>query len=217
MWVHTQASCASDSQASCASIVCFDSQASCSDEMRRPNNSCPNTIGFEWRRDLQGRRFSTLHHTAPIFKCMCERMCIRYISRLCVQYSSTRSRWCCGEHRSLISSVPKRMCFLWRRELIKRRRSPQHACMSLVENRSVCCWKLTMIWRVPMAMQFLPKYYVISMKERIARSSALSTTLSIHSFIQHHTSCMWVLMWLDYQWFDDSCDSILSDIQYRFP
>jgi hypothetical protein len=144
----------------------------------------------------------------------CVNVCVPILNQHVVQYSYTCSKWCNGKHRSLISSGPKHMCFLWSQELIKRWRSPQHACMmSLVENQSVCCQKLTMIWRVPMAMQFLPKHYVISMEERIAGSSALSTTLSI--FI-HSFNIMWVLMWLDYQWFD-SCDSILSDIQYRFP
>jgi hypothetical protein len=110
-----------DSQASCAS----GSQASCGVEMRRPNNSCPNAIGFQWRRELQGRRVLALHHTAPHFECMCERMC-----------SDTQST--CGSillhmfetmlWQALIFdyTVPKRMCFLWRRELIKHRRSPQH-------------------------------------------------------------------------------------------
>jgi hypothetical protein len=42
-----------------------------------------------------------------------------------------------GEHWLLISSRPKHMCYLWRQELFKCGRSPQHACMLLVENWSV--------------------------------------------------------------------------------
>jgi hypothetical protein len=77
--------------------------------------------------------------------------------------------------RRLISSCPNTIGFLWRRELINRRHSAQHCPLA---NRSACCWKSTVICGVPTAIQFLPKDHMISMEERIARSSALSTTSS---------------------------------------
>jgi hypothetical protein len=72
-----------DISASCASIlnhhVCFNTQASCSVEMRQPNNSCPNTIGFQRRRDLQGRRVWALHYGAK-FQMHVPTHVLRYIS-----------------------------------------------------------------------------------------------------------------------------------------
>jgi hypothetical protein len=189
MWVHIQASCASDSQASCASdtVVKHCTVSRCDDLTVLAQNMCV-FYGEENCRVVTSWHCITRCHILNA----CANACVPILNQHVVPYSYTCSKRCNDEHRSLISSVPKRMCFLWRWELIKRRRSSQHT----LKKRSVCCWKLTMRWQVPTAMQFLPKHHTICMEERIARSSALSTTLSI----RHHD--VYAAMWGHTQWID---------------
>jgi hypothetical protein len=131
----------------------------------------------------------------------CAKACVPILNQHVVQYSYTCSKRCNGEHRSLISSVPKRMCFLWRQELIKRRRSPQHT----LKNRSVCCWKIdddmnstndpAILARTPYDFYGGENCKVVG---------------TLHNIVDS-----FLIMWLDYQWFD-SCDSILRVISSTY-
>jgi hypothetical protein len=85
----------------------------------RPSNSCPNTIGFVCRRELQGCRHSP-HH-----RLLVESMYNGTVD--CRQAAEVRSTMIWRDV-TMKQLRPNYMCFVWRKQLFHGRFCAQHLC-----------------------------------------------------------------------------------------
>jgi hypothetical protein len=165
--LHQHRNCAQHTCAStCWSIILnerrIDTQGSMiCEQFRHSCNSYPNTIWFQWRRDLHERLHSAQH--------TCASTC-----------GPINTQWACGwilkdrwyeQFRHSCNSCPNTIWFRWRRDLHERRHSAQHTCET-VHNILVIGFD-SMLCKFPTAMQFLPRHQTHSMEDRFARLSAL--------------------------------------------